>query len=38
MFYSFYNPAQAKIQPLADQALQLLGSQFISKEDENAES
>ena len=38
LFYSFYNPAQAKAQPLADQAMQLLGSQFISKEDQNVES
>jgi hypothetical protein len=38
LFYSFYNPAQAKLQPLANQAMWLLGDQYISKEDENAES
>jgi hypothetical protein len=38
LFYSFYNPAQAKAQPLANQAMWLLGDQFVSTEDENVES
>jgi hypothetical protein len=31
LFYSFYNPQQAKIQPLTDQALQLVHSSFIEE-------
>lgn len=33
LFYSFYSPAQAKTQPLVEQAAQLLGAQFISEGD-----
>lgn len=32
VFYSFYNPVQAKLQPLTDKALQLLHSSFVQKE------
>lgn len=32
LFYSFYSPQQAKIQPLTDQALQLLHTSFVQKE------
>jgi hypothetical protein len=31
LFYSFYSPEQAKIQPLTDQALQLVHSSFIEE-------
>ena len=33
LFYSFYSPAQAKTQPLVEQAAQLMGDQYISKGD-----
>jgi len=32
LFYSFYSPEQAKIQPLTEQALELLHTSFIQKE------
>jgi hypothetical protein len=32
LFYSFYNPEQAKVQPLTQQALELLHTSFIQKE------
>lgn len=32
LFYSFYNPTQAKIQPLTDKALELLHTGYIQKE------
>lgn len=32
LFYSFYNPEQAKIQPLTQQALELLHTSFIRQE------
>ncbi|MEO6760804.1 MAG: TraC family protein [Candidatus Saccharimonadales bacterium] len=32
LFYSFYSPKQAKIQPLTDRALQLLHTAYIQKE------
>ena len=32
LFYSFYNPEQAKIQPLTQQALELLHTNFIKAE------
>lgn len=32
LFYSFYNPEQAKIQPLTQQALELLHTSFTQKE------
>ena len=35
IFYSFYNPAQAKIQPLTEQALQLIHTALIEKGDES---
>lgn len=34
LFYSFYNPAQAKIQPLTDHALQLVHTALTQKGDE----
>ena len=33
LFYSFYNPVQAKIQPLTEQALQLIHTALIQKEE-----
>ncbi len=33
LFYSFYSPSQAKLQPLTEQALQLIHTALISKED-----
>lgn len=36
LFYSFYNPAQAKIQPLTEQALQLIHTALIEKGDNDA--
>ncbi len=35
LFYSFYNPAQAKIQPLTEQALQLIHTALIEKGSES---
>jgi len=35
IFYSFYSPAQAKIQPFTEQALQLLHTSYIQKETDN---
>ncbi len=35
LFYSFYSPEQAKIQPLTSQALQLLHTSYIQKGDDN---
>ena len=32
LFYSFYSPEQAKIQPLTEQALQLVHSSYLQKE------
>jgi hypothetical protein len=32
LFYSYYNPAQAKRQPLSTQAFQLYRSSFLRKE------
>ena len=34
LFYSFYNPVQAKIQPLTEQALQLIHTALVEKGDE----
>lgn len=34
LFYSFYNPAQAKIQPLTEHALQLVHNALVQKGDE----
>ena len=34
LFYSFYSPAQAKIQPLTEQTLQLIHSALIEKGDD----
>lgn len=36
LFYSFYNPIQAKIQPLTEQALQLIHTALIEKGDNDA--
>lgn len=33
LFYSFYNPVQAKIQPLTEQALQLIHTALVEKEE-----
>lgn len=33
LFYNFYNPAQAKIQPLTEQALQLIHTALVQKEE-----
>jgi len=35
LFYSFYSPAQSKIQPLTEHALQLIHSALIEKGDGN---
>lgn len=35
LFYSFYNPAKSKIQPLTDRALQLIHTALIEKGDES---
>jgi hypothetical protein len=35
LFYSFYSPHQAKLQPLTEQAIQLINSSYIRKEDPN---
>lgn len=35
LFYSFYSPAKSKIQPLTDQALQLIHTALIEKGDES---
>lgn len=35
LFYSFYNPSQAKIQPLTEQALQLIHTALVEKADES---
>ena len=35
LFYSFYNPAQAKIQPLTEQALQVIHTALVEKGDES---
>ncbi|HSX05432.1 MAG TPA: TraC family protein [Candidatus Saccharimonadales bacterium] len=32
LFYNFYNPTQAKIQPLTDKALELIHTSYIQKE------
>lgn len=32
LFYSFYNPEQAKLQPLTQQALELIHSSYVRKE------
>jgi hypothetical protein len=34
LFYSFYNPVQAKIQPLTDQALRLIHTALVEKGEE----
>lgn len=36
LFYSFYSPAQAKIQPLTDQALQIIRTALIEKGESHA--
>lgn len=36
LFYSFYSPAQAKLQPLTEQALQLIHTALIEKGDSHA--
>ena len=33
LFYSFYSPSQAKLQPLTEQALQLIHTALVNKED-----
>ena len=34
LFYSFYSPTQAKIQPLTEQALQLIHTALVEKGEE----
>jgi hypothetical protein len=36
LFYSFYSPVQAKIQPLTDQALQLIHTALVEREESYA--
>jgi hypothetical protein len=36
LFYSFYSPTQAKIQPLTDQALQLIHTALVEREESYA--
>lgn len=36
LFYSFYSPAQAKIQPLTEQALQIIHTALVEKGESNA--
>ena len=36
LFYSFYSPAQAKIQPLTNQALQLIHTALVEREESYA--
>ncbi len=36
LFYSFYSPAQAKIQPLTEQALQVIRTALVEKGESNA--
>lgn len=36
LFYSFYSPAQAKIQPLTEQALQIIYTALVEKGESNA--
>jgi hypothetical protein len=36
LFYTFYNPSQAKIQPLTEQALQLIHTALVEKGDNDA--
>ena len=36
LFYSFYSPAQAKIQPLTEQALQIIRTALVEKGEPNA--
>lgn len=36
LFYSFYNPEQARVQPFSRQTLELLHSEYIQKEAANA--
>lgn len=36
LFYSFYSPAQAKIQPLTEQALQIIRTALVEKGESNA--
>ena len=34
LFYSFYSPTQAKVQPLTEQTLQLIHTTLIEREDQ----
>ena len=36
LFYSFYSPTQAKIQPLTEQALQIIHTALIQKGEQDA--
>jgi hypothetical protein len=35
LFYTFYSPTQAKIQPLTEQAMELLHTTYVQKEEDN---
>jgi hypothetical protein len=35
LFYSFYNPSQAKLQPLTDRAMQMIHTALVKKGDKN---
>jgi hypothetical protein len=35
LFYSFYSPTQAKIQPLTDHALQLIHTALVERGEDN---
>lgn len=38
LFYSFYSPAQAKVQPLTEQALQMIHTALVEKGDDNGKA
>lgn len=38
LFYSFYSPSQAKLQPLTEQALQMIHTALIQKGEDNGKS
>ena len=38
LFYSFYSPAQAKIQPLTEHALQMIHTALIQKGEDDGKS
>ena len=38
LFYSFYNPSQAKLQPLTDRAMQMIHTALVKRGDKNEKS